>query len=501
MHRSHLAAALVAATLATVARAEFVVLPGGLSSKDCWNGFQVETSNAIVGTTSRRIKALACDGKCTFGVRACVALGQPAGCAPVRLSRLQVEGLPSSALPPVRGPLHACGVTQKVTVPLGPYPKKRSWAKLSLVGKRATPFGWRTDRDRITLYCLRNPTGACDTCPTSCDNVDGGPDRLIVRFGDTGSDLDIGWTGEAHNFRAVMNAQVDACVSGCDGTADTQCDVCAQVFPGTGSAPTFGPPVPLLASNVPVCLVHRFGSNVFGTADPATGAVSLDLKLQTDVHLTAHDSVCPQCRNGQCDGGVNAGKVCAVEASVPVYVSPTRSDQYDLSSTCIPSSPVAMLETNFAPLTTGTATPLVGPTPCVAAAGEPTGIPPQADQCGASGCGAECTGAACVSKEPDPTDPDRLVCIDVKGGVSRACCNNQTQQPCFPLQSTALAPHGFTTPPEPLVSSASTSTTPHAVLVSTFCAKATGANTIDVIDGLPGPAAIELSGTIDWIRD
>jgi hypothetical protein len=94
-----------------------------------------------------------------------------------------------------------------------------------------------------------------------------------------------------------------------------------------------------------------------------------------------------------------------------------------------------------------------------------------------------------------------LVCIDVKGGVSRACCNNQTQQPCFPLQSTALAPHGFTTPPEPLVSSASTSTTPHAVLVSTFCAKATGANTIDVIDGLPGPAAIELSGTIDWIRD
>jgi hypothetical protein len=245
-------------------------------------------------------------------------------------------------------------------------------------------------------------------------------------------------------------------------------------------------------------------STVTGTANEATGDISLDIRLTSEVFLTDLTAVCPQCRNGRCTSGANANKACTVEASVDVFISQGNTDRYDLSSTCVPTAPPeAALEINFLPLTTGTAAPLVGPVPCNAKPGEPNGVqPPQPDGCAGSGCGSQCTGLACLSKVDDPVNPGTQVCVDSKGGVSQLCCNNNTTKPCFTLANGATVNRaGFADPPLPALPDMTyPKTATKGVLASTFCIPATGSSSIDQVTGLPGPGAIQLTGTAEWTK-
>jgi hypothetical protein len=192
--------------------------------------------------------------------------------------------------------------------------------------------------------------------PDTCQgNPDGGPDQVVLTVGPSGSDLDNGWTGSSHNFIVVPNGKIGLCVTGgCNDAGQTTCNVTGPVGPGTISGETFGAPLPLFASNVPVCVISKWNGPLSGTIDQATGETTLNVHLFSQVYLTSRDDVCPQCKNGKCNAaaGSNAGKNCTVDATVPVYVSSTQTDNSDLSTTCVYSSPPTRpLGIDFVPLT------------------------------------------------------------------------------------------------------------------------------------------------------
>jgi len=491
----------VALAAATAVPAHAVVVVGGNGKADCYTGLDVSANGPILKQTPTSITAGACGGSCTFTVKACVGLSEPSKCTATALSGL--TSTPAVPNPATLGPENACGAEQTVTVTL-PGKKKKAKTKIKLQADAAAAKP-KKDKDNIKLFCKANNDDQCGGvgCPTTCANPDGGPSRLVLTIGDKGTDLDNGWTGNSHNFPLVPGGVLDMCLTGCNETSDTVCDVCGKVGPGTGTGVQFGAPLPLFANNVPVCVVSRWRQDVTGTVDVATGDTAIKVGLFSDVYLTDATSVCPQCKNGSCNGGPNQGKACTVEAAqFPVFRTANQTDHYDLSSTCVPSSPVATLQIDFDPLTSGTANPLNGDTPCKAKPGEPAGIQPRKDDCGGGGCAAgNCTGNACVEQVEDPTSPGTMVCKDSKGGLSQACCVNKTSQPCFLRDASGnLTRTGKANPPQPPLPDTTYPKSQTGVLASTFCIPATGTNTIDTVTGLPGPGTILLNGGGTWTK-
>jgi hypothetical protein len=91
----------------------------------------------------------------------------------------------------------------------------------------------------------------------------------------------------------------------------------------------FGPPLPVPASGIPVCLLNNVDQAMTGTADFSSGEISLDLDLRTFVHLgEAQNRQCPFCESGVCNGGERNGLACDVDAS---------SDFGDVSYDCPPT--------------------------------------------------------------------------------------------------------------------------------------------------------------------
>jgi hypothetical protein len=506
-------ALLASAALTLPLPASAVSVPGGGKAKsDCYNGFDVESVNPGFTTGKNSATANACGGSCTFTVKVCVGLADPTGkCTDAQLSSLTVTkpagGLP---IPTALGPENACSDGQDVTVTLtGKRRKAKSVFHLKGLAATAKP---KADPDVLKLICVKNDANTgCGTTTTTLPNgqcpgnPDGGPNQVVLTVGPSGSDLDNGWTGSSHNFIVVPNGKLGLCVTGgCNDADQTTCNINGPIGPGTISGDTFGAPLPLFAANVPVCVISKWRAPITGTIDEATGATTLDVQLNSQVYLTSRDDVCPQCKNGKCNAaaGSNAGKDCTVEATVPVFVSSTQTDQYDLSSTCVYSSnPTATLAIDFNPLTSATSGTLTGPTPCTKKPGEPAGVPPLPDQCNATGCGSPCTGLACVSKIDDPTNPGTQVCVDSKGGISQLCCNNNTTKPCFTLRNGGtLTRTGRTEAPQPPLPDTTYPKTQDGILVSTFCIPATGTNTIDSVTGLPGPGAIQLPGLATWTK-
>lgn len=500
------ATALLVASAALVARpaAAATVSGGGPAASDCYAGFTVTSDNPGFTSDSKNATANACNNSCTFSVEACVGLTDVAGCTAQALSNL--TGGAGLNLPTGRGPEASCGGATSVNVPLKRNGKKKGKKKYKMKA-RASAGKPKNDIDKLNLTCLPNPNSTgCDgnntgTCPA---NSAGGPNRLKLTIGPSGTDLDNGWTGSSHNFILVPNGVVDGCLTECDSASDPECTFNAAIGEGTRNGVSFGAPLPLLASNVPVCVVSDWAQPVDGTANEATGDVSINVHLTSHVYLTDTTQVCPQCRNNTCQGGARNGQSCTEDARVPVFISQGNIEEYRLSASCIPSgAPAASLAINFVPLTTGTAAPLVGPIPCTNQPGEPPGVGEQPDACGGSGCGSQCTGLACVSTIDDPVNPGTQVCVDSKGGVSQLCCNNQTNKPCFTLANGGTVNRaGNPGVPQPALPDTTYPKTATAgVLASTFCIPATGRSSIDQVTGLPGPGAIQLTGPAEWSKE
>jgi len=458
----------------------------------------------------------ATNGSCAFKVRGCVNIPGVSGCAlrPIKKVKFNTGNQKNliQLQPSATEATSVCGAFVDFKVDLKKKGKKPGKRKIiASATANVKPNGKNKDKDKVTFVCNPCPTDNCGSTTTttlpqsSCSaNAAGGPDQLTLTIADSGTDLDNGWTGSSHNFPLVPNGTLKMCLTNCDGTTDTSCDASGSIGdPSTSlNGVYFGAPLPLLASNVPVCVVSRWRDTITGTVDSASGDTSLSVKLFSDIYLTDTSAVCPQCKSGKCNGGKNAGKSCTVEATLPVYVSANRTDQYELSSTCVPNSPTATLNIDFVPLTSGTSNALNGDTPCVKQPGQPTGVPPKKDSCGAGTCQEGiCTGTACVTMAPDPTNPAQMICIDSKGGLSQACCSNSTQTPCFLRDGNGdLTRTGKPGVPQEVTPGTPWPKTHTGVLASTFCIPATGTNTIDSVTGLPGPGTILLNGTGMWTK-
>jgi hypothetical protein len=343
--------------------------------------------------------------------------------------------------------------------------------------------------DRVRLVCL-------PPLPSPCPANESGPSEelLVIR----GGDLDSGWTGTSFNFPIVDGVRVNLCLSECDLAADPVCAVNGFTGPDQANGETLGPPLPLVAGGVAVCVVNRFArtgpEGITGSLDLQTGAGEASVDLLSDVHITDRGRECPRCKNGRCDSGANKGGTCVVHGQVRVEESFDPDKLFPLSIDCPPlsSQQIATLEIPLR-LTTGTAlTPVTQGSrfPCDGPRGR--GIPPQHDNCGGGACGAACTGCTEV---PDPIDPSQLVCRDLKGGIAQVCCADNTVVGCHPTarNGPGIIRIGRAVSPEPLWPDPTLpKTASGSVLAATFCIPATGTNTVDTVSGLPGPGALLL---------
>lgn len=501
------------------------LVPGGPTTPtsklaaDCYAELNVTDLDATTVTLNNKgvptvtcVDGGSCDqdgevnGACVFEIGTCINQGNVEGCTPpASLDSLKAKGKVKGTKGSIEVSVpqlltgSVCGAFLNLTVPLK---NGESAGKGTVNLKAKAPKGTkpRSDADKITLIC--NPSTQVPPCP---DNAAGGPDKVKMTIAQSGSDLDNGWTGISQNFAVTPNGSINVCLSECDTTSDTTCTANGPVGAGTINGPTFGAPLPLLASNVPVCVINRFNRAISGTADFGTGDIELNVTLLSDVYFTNASEVCPRCTNNRCSSGDNQGKACTVDATL-VVAEGVGNKTYNLSEDCPPlGNPVATLDINFDPLTSGDTGDLSdGASPPCPRTGGP-GINPQPNSCGNAGCGAKCTGSACVEEIPNPANPSEMVCLDNKGGISQQCCNGTdpgSERPCFPLENGGtLSRQGRPEVPEPALPDTSFPKSGTGVLASVFCEAATGNSSIDGTTGLPGPAALLLNGTQEWTQE
>jgi hypothetical protein len=237
-----------------------------------------------------------------------------------------------------------------------------------------------------------------------------------------------------------------------------------------------------------VCVVNRYQTSLIrNTFDLKTGQAKGDVNLFSDIYLTNNPTeVCPRCnptggaaigQPGRCSATARTPNApCIIGGQVNVALG-AGNRQYFLSGSCIPvqSELAATLDIKL-PLTTGEAPPLTGPLPC----GDSAGPQLQSDSCGSGTCQEGiCTGDACVSGSGTS-------CLDAKGGISQACCSNNTATPCFTSRSTGAITRMGT----PATSGQS------AVFAATFCIARTNSWLIDTVTGLPGPGTLLLPAQV-----
>jgi len=477
-------------TLGPAPQAAATHVPGGGPAKsDCYSEFDVE-GGTVAGVTVTDTAPVG--GSCSFSVALCVNQTDVSGCTPMPpLTKIKVT--PKGILtPPTDLSGATCGASASITVPLKGRKKNHPGKKIIHVVAKSSGKP-KVDTDKLVLKCMvGTTTTTLQSCPA---NPQGGPDEADLSTADTGTDLDNGWTGISHNFPVDPRATLKVCLSGCDASTNPVCDLMGAVGANSINGATFGPPLPLIAQGVAVCVINRYQSTpVTGQMNVQTGEVSdttpIQVNLFSDVHLISdHTNVCPRCSTGgapqygargSCSAGPNQGKSCTVESIVTVAES-QGSPNYGLSPACPPdpAAKAATLDIRLA-LTSGTST-LPGPKPC----GEN-----KDDNCNGSPCNATCTGDACVSHDASGN------CVDSKGGISQLCCNSSTSTPCFPTAGGgAIVRTGKTDPPAPVWPDPMyPKTSTGGILVTTFCEAATGVLTIDSVTGLPGPGALILPG-------
>ena len=492
----------LALSIGLLSQAHATTVPG--KAGNCAAIWDTGTGQATAGATPAKPFSLICqdgdptcdtdgipNGTCEIALTACVGQASDACPAPPTLSSLLkfrslIGGVPKrNVIPGFKAPSQGCASAAlrlaRKRVPPNP---KKPLKRLLSSKKVALQLKAKRFLNALVVQCVAPIKG----CPLRADGA-GFPNQITLQTPSTGSDLDNGWTGSSHNFPIIQGSTLKYCLSNCDGTTDTLCDGTGETGDGTLNGPTFGAPLPLLASGVPVCVINRFQSSpLTSTFDLATGEGHGDVNLFSDVYLTSNSSeVCPRCvptvptddptqqigKAGKCSATARAASAdCTIEGQVAVTLG-AGDQQYFLSSTCIPqaSQNTATLDIRL-PLTTGQAPALVGPRPCPDDDGPQTSD----DACGANGT---CTEGACTSCLPGTSGTS---CIDPKGGISQACCSSNTQTPCFNTKTGGSITRTGTPIPA----------TGQGTFAATFCIARTGSSLINSVTGLPGPGALLL---------
>ncbi len=438
-------------------------------------------------------------------------------------------------------------------------------------------------------------------CPGNCTAMCacGGPCVLpseipakVSFVGRTGSDLDTGWTGIGHDSQTVTDAALMAgTVSNCDLDTGSptcgQCDltgpianpgpakncvcsdlgtpdassltVCDPQAPSCGGGETceclLGPPLPISAGAIPVCVLNRLTGPVTGTANisdsgPHAGEGAVQLQLVAAVHNgEAVEQPCPVCLNdptprdgvkgGTCKDGVRNGQPCDVGGTNEFFGA--------LSIDCQPSSAknIGNLSIGFKPATTGE-TQLATNRPCTDAPGQncfcdtcatlaaepcntnadcPGGAVCGGRRCvGGTNAGAVCTTASqCPSgfcnRPGQPTKPngcaDGACSLNVADGPTEGFCENgPIDQSCNLEPFRGCSSNADCNPPpsgncptclpgqscgsslrqcflDPIVRHG-VADTQTPVVAATFCIPPTSSQSVNQVAGLPGPGALAL---------
>lgn len=327
--------------------------------------------------------------------------------------------------------------------------------------------------------CVVPPTTTTPTPdPVECPDRAPLPTQAVFTVPASGTDLDVGWSGIFHNFPLVAGSRLVYCLEDCDGT-NTSCVGRGPTGPGTPNGASFGPPTPLVAANVPICLVNSFAEpELASTFDLATGDFQGNLALRAELYLAESIEVCPRCEvpdggtvgsTGTCSAtAANPGAACRVDGIA--YVAFFGDQTYLLSSSCLPPARLLAGQADLdVPLVTGTST-LRGPLPCGNAAID--------DGCGAGRCAAACTGSACAATDAGGN------CVDAKGGIAQVCCTNDSTLPCFPTRNGGS-----------LVRTGAPVDSITGAFAGTFCVGSTDSGLLNTLGGLPGPGALVLPVT------
>jgi hypothetical protein len=471
----------------------------GSHQVDCADGSDCDTDGAA-------------NGSCTVELAACAAVAVD-GCTPAPLTEVAFKGkttqLSGLTAPPTGVTEETCGTPGSTTLTLkknGEKPSKKFPAKMKFDdgGK---------GKSTVKIRCIPGSGGGTTTttipgggatCP---DTQSGQPKQINYTVPVEGSDLDNGWTGSSHNFPVVNGSTLKMCLSECDATTDSECTGSGSTGEGSLNGPTFGAPLPLLASNVPVCVINRFQPEpILGSVNLQTGDATATVKLFADTYVTGNaEEICPTCRSqggigsqGTCSSTArNAGAACTVEGLVTVGAFGGNPSDYKLSGSCIPPNSLLSGTLNIVlPLTTGESRK-DGSKPCVRQPGEPPGLTPQDDSCGGGSCTGTCGGDACAATD------DMGRCLDVKGGISDLCCSNDSSKPCFPTAADSggsIIRNGMPVAPAPAWPDPTyPKTSEGTVFAAVFCEGATDSSQVNLVTGLPGPGALLLPGTAELI--
>jgi hypothetical protein len=298
-----------------------------------------------------------------------------------------------------------------------------------------------------------------------CNLNPGGPEELLLTVPQAGSDFDLGWKGTVHDYDVPGGARFALCLTDCDNDTDPNCLIQGQAEQLSAAGRAFAPPIPVVIGTVAVCVQANFANPaVTGNYNLETGAISATATLNAQVYLTAQNNVCPQCVSGTCNGGGNNGGACTVGETITVQGA-VGDTTYDVSIDCPPSGGLSLPVPLTVDVTTGTDSQ--GPCP----------NQEDTDDCGAGTCTlGNCTG---------PND----------GGISQACCSNNTTKPCFPNPVSRTGTAAPVLPQWPDPSYPKSEDTAASTLVSTFCTQGAPPLLGDEVNddaGLPGPVAFIL---------
>jgi cysteine-rich repeat protein len=344
-----------------------------------------------------------------------------------------------------------------------------------------------------SLLVLRKAVGQPVTFNCKC-TPDGLPCTSAQFESRTGSDLDSGWTGIAHNSDIILGASINFrtmrrcsdtqaectkdsdcasndCVPTCDCNGDTTCEItgptgdsrCLTTLKqcstntdcpsGVACIKTFGPPLPLSSGGTPVCVISVFDGPLTGTANSATGEALTKSNLKSRVFLgITIDKPCPRCGapspnlkigdKATCSGGQFEGAVCTVNG-VSVDFGGTSFDCPPPLNANVSGAGLAI---RFNEVTTGTTTK-TAKLPCSAFGfrNNPLNAPTNPGKCldNDAACTSNadcrrCTGDATTACTSDANCTGKGTCAEspdqpVTCGYWCQCgfCNNNPSLPCF----------------------------------------------------------------------